>query len=90
MKQKQPNGWALLPILVFLVLYLGNGIYFEYIHPVKGQMGFYVISIVVTFVMRRRRRRDGVFLAGTGGDGCIFPTSHIGPTLQEYTSHLSF
>lgn len=25
MKQKQPNGWALLPILVFLVLYLGNG-----------------------------------------------------------------
>ena len=51
MKQKQPNGWALLPILVFLVLYLGNGIYFEYIHPVKGQMGFYVMSVVVAFVI---------------------------------------
>lgn len=51
MKQKEPNGWALLPILVFLVLYLGNGIYFEYIHPVDGQMGFYVMSVVVAFLI---------------------------------------
>ena len=26
---KTPNAKALLPILLFLILYLGNGIYFE-------------------------------------------------------------
>ena len=40
---------ALLPILVFLVLYLGTGIWYEYIAPVEGQMGFYVMSVVVAF-----------------------------------------
>ena len=43
------NASALLPILLFLVLYLGNGIYFEYIHPAEGQMGFYVVSVVLAF-----------------------------------------
>ncbi|MGX8714898.1 MAG: Na+/H+ antiporter NhaC family protein [Lachnospiraceae bacterium] len=46
---KKANGWALLPILTFLVLYLGTGIYFEYIHPIEGQMGFYIMSVVVAF-----------------------------------------
>jgi Na+/H+ antiporter NhaC len=49
--KKKANGWALLPIVVFLVLYLGNGIYFEYINPVKGRMGFYVMSVVVAFTI---------------------------------------
>ena len=49
MNRPKPNAKALLPILVFLVIYLGSGIYFEYIHPVEGQMGFYVISVVVAF-----------------------------------------
>ena len=49
MSKKQANPKALLPILVFLVLYLGSGIYFEYINPVEGQMGFYVMSVVVAF-----------------------------------------
>ncbi len=49
MEKKTPNPKALLPILVFLVIYLGSGIYFEYIHPTTGQMGFYVISVVVAF-----------------------------------------
>ena len=44
-----PNTAALLPIAVFLVLYLGNGIYFEYINPIEGQMGFYILSVVVAF-----------------------------------------
>lgn len=35
--------------MIFLVVYLGNGIYFEYIHPEKGQMGFYVVSVVLAF-----------------------------------------
>lgn len=43
------NGWALIPIAIFLVLYLGNGIFFEYICPVEGQMGFYVVSVVLAF-----------------------------------------
>jgi Na+/H+ antiporter NhaC len=48
-KKPSSNGWALLPIVVFLVLYLGSGIYFEYIHPIKGKMGFYIMSVVVAF-----------------------------------------
>lgn len=46
---KTPRGKALLPIVVFLVFYLGCGIYFEYINPTEGQMGFYVMSVVVAF-----------------------------------------
>lgn len=49
MKERKTNAAALLPILIFLVIYLGSGIYFEYIHPIEGQMGFYVISVVVAF-----------------------------------------
>ena len=49
MNERKPNAKALLPILVFLVIYLASGIYFEYIHPVEGRMGFYVISVVVAF-----------------------------------------
>ena len=45
------NGKALLPILVFLVLYLGIGIFFEYIHPIDGQMGFYIMSVVLAFTI---------------------------------------
>ena len=42
------NAWALLPIGVFLVLYLGLGILFEYILGIE--MGFYSIPIVVAFL----------------------------------------
>lgn len=49
MHEKTPNGRALLPILVFLTLYLGTGVYFEYIRPMEGQMGFYIMSVVVAF-----------------------------------------
>lgn len=51
MEKKQAKASALLPILVFLVLYLGSGIYFEYINPVEGGMGFYIMSVVVSFVI---------------------------------------
>lgn len=46
---KKGNVWALLPIGVFLVLYLGLGIVFEYI--LKIPMGFYKIPIVVIFLI---------------------------------------
>ena len=42
------NPRALLPVLVFLVLYLGMGILFEYV--LKIPMGFYSIPIVVVFL----------------------------------------
>lgn len=48
-KEMKPNAFALISIAVFLVLYLGNGIYFEYLNPSEGQMGFYVMSVVVAF-----------------------------------------
>ncbi len=49
MNENVPNPKALLPILVFLVFYLGCGIYFQYVSPIQGQMGFYVVSVVVAF-----------------------------------------
>lgn len=46
---KKANYKALLPIGVFLVLYLGLGIMFEYV--LKISMGFYNIPIVVVFLV---------------------------------------
>lgn len=47
--QKKGNVWALLPILIFVVLYLGFGILFEYV--LKIEMGFYNIPIVIVFLI---------------------------------------
>ena len=46
---KKGNVWALLPIGVFVALYLGLGITFEYIMDIS--MGFYKVPIVVIFVV---------------------------------------
>ena len=46
---KKSNPAALLPIGVFLVLYLGLGLIFEYV--LKIEMGFYQIPIVVVFLI---------------------------------------
>ena len=35
--------------VAFLILYLGNGIFFEYVRPIDGHMGFYVVSVVLAF-----------------------------------------
>lgn len=45
---KKGNAIALLPIGVFLVLYLGLGILFEYV--MKIPMGFYNVPIIVAFL----------------------------------------
>lgn len=50
MKKEKGNVIALLPIGVFLILYLGLGILFEYI--MKIPMGFYNVPIVVAFLLR--------------------------------------
>ncbi|MBQ0162088.1 MAG: Na+/H+ antiporter NhaC family protein [Treponema sp.] len=49
MNNEKGNPKALIPILVFLVLYLGLGILFEY--GIKIPMGFYNIPIVVIFLI---------------------------------------
>ena len=46
---KKGNPIALLPIAVFLVMYLGLGLLFEYV--MKIPMGFYNIPIVVAFLV---------------------------------------
>ena len=48
MKKEKGNAIALLPIGVFLILYLGLGILFEYV--MKIPMGFYNVPIVVAFL----------------------------------------
>lgn len=47
--EKKEKWIALLPIGVFLIMYLGFGILFEYV--LKIPMGFYNIPIVVTFLV---------------------------------------
>ena len=47
-KNRHSNPVALVPILVFLVLYLGTGIIFEYV--MKIPMGFYNVPIIVAFM----------------------------------------
>lgn len=45
--EKKGRAVALLPIAVFLVLFVGSGIYYQYI---KGEdQGFYIMSVVVAF-----------------------------------------
>ena len=45
---KKGNPLALLPIAVFLWLYLGLGLVFEYV--MKIPMGFYNVPIVIAFL----------------------------------------
>ena len=46
---KKQNPIALLPIAVFLVLYLGLGVLFEYV--MKIPMGFYNVPIIIAFLV---------------------------------------
>ena len=67
------NGKALLPIFVFVVLYLGLGILFEY--GLRIEMGFYKIPVVVIFLIallvaclqnRALQLNDKLTVMGTG------------------------
>ena len=53
-KKRKQNAAALLPILVFLALYLGMGLIFEY--RLGIEMAFYNIPIVVVFMVSLLRR----------------------------------
>ncbi len=77
---KKGNPIALLPILVFVVMYLGLGILFEY--GLKIEMGFYNIPIVIVFLValmvacfqnRKLKFDDKLEIMGKGvGDKNIF------------------
>ena len=45
---RKGNVWALLPIGVFLAIYLGLGLFFEY--GMKIPMGFYNVPIIIAFL----------------------------------------
>ncbi len=45
---KKGNAFALLPIGVFLLMYLGLGLFFEY--GLKMEMGFYNVPIIIAFL----------------------------------------
>jgi len=45
---RKGNLWALLPIGVFLAIYLGLGLFFEY--GLKMDMGFYNVPIIIAFL----------------------------------------
>ena len=45
---KKGNPWALLPIGVFLAIYLGLGLTLEYV--MKIEMGFYQVPIIIAFL----------------------------------------
>ena len=49
MNMKKGNILALLPIGIFLVVYLGLGLTFEYIMHIE--MGFYKVPIIVAFLI---------------------------------------
>ena len=49
MQKKKNNPIALMPIVVFLMLYLGLGILFEYVLDIP--MGFYNVPIVIAFLV---------------------------------------
>ena len=72
-KMEKRNGKALLPIFVFVVLYLGLGILFEY--GLRIEMGFYKIPVVVIFLIallvaclqnRSLQLNDKLAVMGTG------------------------
>ena len=46
---KKGNAWALLPIGVFVLIYLSLGITFEFI--MKIPMGFYSVPVVVAILV---------------------------------------
>ena len=46
---KKGNVAALLPIGVFLLMYLGLGLFFEY--GLKMEMGFYNVPIIIAFLV---------------------------------------
>ncbi|ACB86019.1 Na+/H+ antiporter NhaC family protein [Natranaerobius thermophilus] len=77
-KEIKPNGWALIPLFVFLFLYLGVGLFLTYLGV---EMAFYefpapiaaLIGIVVAVFMARGTidERIKTFINGAGEEGIV-------------------
>ncbi len=67
------NGWALLPILVFLVLFLGTGILLNDFYTMPAVVGF-LIALAVAFVQTRGKtfnEKLSIVAKGVGDDNII-------------------
>lgn len=54
---KKGNAWALLPISVFLVVFIGSGILFQDFYAMPAIVGF-LIALVVAFLQNPKRKFD--------------------------------
>lgn len=71
--QKKSSGWALLPILVFLVLFLGTGIINNDFYSMPAVVGFMIALVVAFFQTRHRTFAEKVEIVakGVGDDNII-------------------
>lgn len=70
---KKANGWALLPILVFLVLFLGTGIVLGDFYTMPAVVGF-LIALVVAFAQTKGKtfnEKMSIAAKGIGDDNII-------------------
>lgn len=69
----KPNGWALLPIVVFLVLFLGTGIILKDFYTMPAVVGF-LIALIVAFAQTKGKtfnEKLSIVAGGVGDDNII-------------------
>ena len=69
----KPNGLALLPILVFLILFLGTGIVLKDFYTMPAVVGF-LIALIVAFAQTKGRsfnEKLSIVAKGVGDDNII-------------------
>lgn len=69
----KPNGWALLPIFVFLFLFLGTGIVLKDFYTMPAVVGF-LIALVVAFSITKNKtfnEKLSIIAKGVGDDNII-------------------
>ena len=69
----KPNGLALLPILVFLILFLGTGIVLKVFYTMPAVVGF-LIALIVAFAQTKGRsfnEKLSIVAKGVGDDNII-------------------
>lgn len=72
----KPNGLALLPILVFLVLFLGTGIILKDFYTMPAVVGF-LIALIVAFMQTRGKSFNEKFSIVARGVGDELSLIHI-------------
>lgn len=70
---KKSNAWALLPILIFLLLFVGIGIVSKDFYSVPAVVGF-LIALVIAFIQNRQlsfSEKIKIIATGTGDESII-------------------